>query len=292
MAGGLSAAYAVRFAAMAYAPGDRTEAARPSLAATGASAVLVTATLALSTLWLPAVHGTVAGALGAALPQTQPALTVASLAAVALGAGAGLRLARHPQARGAEGWLGLTPLIAQGIARPTERLARLAARIDDSLIDALPRGMAGVGRALASRLARSDDSVLDGLPGGAALTGRTLARRLSRADTSLLDGLPVGAALAGQTLAQRLACADTTLLDGMPRGQGAVALVVRAASGLARAAGRTGEAVADLLPGAPARLLGMAGADARRLQTGMAHHYYAVLVALAGLGALVLIVGA
>ena len=54
VAGGLSAAYAARFALLAFWPGDRQEAERPGRGETVALAALALATVALSVLWLPA----------------------------------------------------------------------------------------------------------------------------------------------------------------------------------------------------------------------------------------------
>ncbi|WAP68454.1 hypothetical protein [Jiella pelagia] len=45
---------------------------------------------------------------------------------------------------------------------------------------------------------------------------------------------------------------------------------------LASASGRTGEWLIDGIADGTALLVGQSGRDARRLQTGMSHHYYAL----------------
>ncbi|MBJ3761496.1 hypothetical protein ILP92_01855 [Maribius pontilimi] len=60
---------------------------------------------------------------------------------------------------------------------------------------------------------------------------------------------------------------------------GAVGISVRATGAVPALTARGGERLSDLVPTGTGRVLGMAGADLRRLQTGLAHHYYTLLVA-------------
>ena len=56
------------------------------------------------------------------------------------------------------------------------------------------------------------------------------------------------------------------------------ALVARLGEWLAGASARIGELVVDGIPEGAARWVGSGGLDARRLQTGLAHHSYALIV--------------
>ncbi len=250
-AGGLSAAYALRFVWMAYGPGEGAGAARRGeVAALGA---LSAAVVALSALWLPSVHGQAAAALGADLPEGTRAGLIASLAAMGIGALAGLRMARAPGRPPRADWLGLPALIDALVARPFARLAGWAARADDRTLDGIPRGAAALARRAARGAARADDRWIDGLVPGAA---------------------------------------DRAGAGGVRVWRGGVGLAVAATGALARAASIAGEALADIIPGGSGRAVGMAGADVRRAQTGLAHHYYAILVAGATLAIALLVFGA
>lgn len=237
IAGALSAAYAARFWWLAYGPGDtrpQAEPCWPEIVATGALAL---AGVVLGIMWLPFAQD----ALPVRLPESDALEIAASLALVALGLLAGLTLARRevviePQAAD---WLGLPPLIDGSIVKPFERLAALAARLDDIVFDAIPRSAAGAAR----RMAR----------GGRHIWGAM------QADGGLLDA--------------------------------AVWQVAAATRGLARLGDRPGEVLADGLPEGTARITGRSGTDARRLQTGLSHHYYAIFAIGAAAAILFLIFG-
>ena len=79
--------------------------------------------------------------------------------------------------------------------------------------------------------------------------------------------------------------ADHRLLDA------AVWQVATATRTLARLGDHPGEVLADGLPEGAARITGRTGADARRLQTGLSHHYYAIFGIGAALAILMLIFG-
>jgi len=271
VAGGLSAGYATRFAVLAYGPGEAEGEAGPSRAALAALAALAAATLALSVLWWPPAHEAAARALGITWPRGSTVELVGSLAFVGLGLLVGLWLARHPQEHRAADWLGLPWLIDRAVTRPSLALASALARVDDEVLDALPRGAATGGRWLGRWLAQADDVIVDGITRAAAVGSLALSRGLSRADDHGIDGMNRGASQLGY---------------------GAVALLVRLTEGAATLTSRLGEAISDLIPEGTGRLMGMAGSDLRRLQTGLSHHYYVILVAGFAVSAAILIIGA
>ncbi len=96
----------------------------------------------------------------------------------------------------------------------------------------------------------------------------------------VLAARPLGA------LAQIAAWLDDRVVDALPRGGAAFG------HALAALGSRFGEVLADGLPGALAQLVGLGGLDARRLQTGMSQHYYAMVAAGAGVLVLILLLGA
>jgi hypothetical protein len=67
-----------------------------------------------------------------------------------------------------------------------------------------------------------------------------------------------------------------------------VALVAAATEWMAAIGDRLGERVAEGIPAGSGWLAGTSGRDLRLLQTGLSHHYYAVL-ALGAAGAFVLL---
>jgi NADH:ubiquinone oxidoreductase subunit 5 (subunit L)/multisubunit Na+/H+ antiporter MnhA subunit len=98
-----------------------------------------------------------------------------------------------------------------------------------------------------------------------------LCAAAAQVDDAVLDALPRTAARVGPALARRLGLADERAVDA------GVEATAAGARGFARLSDRLGEAVADGLPEASARLVALGGADARKLQTGLSHHYYALL---------------
>lgn len=96
-------------------------------------------------------------------------------------------------------------------------------------------------------------------------------------DDAVLDAPPRGAALLART--RVLARIDDVVVDALPR---SIAVLGRS---IASAGVRFGERLTDGLPEGVARLVGFGGGDARRLQTGLSHHYYVMVTA----GAVVLV---
>ncbi len=227
LAGMLSAAYATRFhllafgivqnfAATNYLP-KQIEKAMPVLLAIGS--------LLLGGLWLSAVHTPVTQQLGGELPQSHLWEIILSLALVAAGVGIGIVTARlHDLGnRGASAfaadWVGLPSLIDLCVIRPVFALARMAAAVDDRVIDGAVRAVTRITRNMSLLAAGTDNSVVDG---GVRLT----------------TGF-------GRLLSQIGAGVGETLVDGLPT--------------------------------LSARLVSTAGRHVVRLQSGMAHHYYALI---------------
>lgn len=90
-------------------------------------------------------------------------------------------------------------------------------------------------------------------------------------DDRVIDALPRLVARQGRWLAGFIGRGDRRVVDA------GVRATARFGEWLAGVGDRIGEAVTDGLPEGTARLVSFSGADARRLQTGMSHHYYALL---------------
>ncbi len=210
LAGALSAAYALRFALLAFGPGPKegeqdaregggAPSPRERMAEWAPLGVLALMTAALSALWWPAAQDAAARAVGAGLPSGSALEFAASLLALALGLLGGLWLARHRREamvarseRAAE-WLGLPWLIDAAIRAPVDRLALRLAAIDDRVLDAGPRAAAWTGRRGVAWLARGDDRAVDAGVRGTAAFGAWLARMGDRFGEAAADGLPRGA---------------------------------------------------------------------------------------------------
>ncbi|MGH9182940.1 MAG: NADH-quinone oxidoreductase subunit L, partial [Acidimicrobiales bacterium] len=108
-------------------------------------------------------------------------------------------------------------------------------------------GVAALGQATAGLAARFDDRVVDpGIRGVAAL-GQATAGLAARFDDRVVDAGIRGVAALGQTTARLLSAVSEGGVDGAVRGL--------------------------------AGLVGAAGRDSRRLQTGLTHQYYVVVAA-------------
>lgn len=200
LVGGLSALYATRFQRLAFGrTRERVTPGRgPRPVETGALAVLVLATLALSVLWWPPLHEKVAEALGIALPANHAWLLIVSLALVLLGIVAGIAMTRGTQPHRASSrqalmadWFGL-PWLHCRVAIVTQRLAMRLARFDDMVIDASLMRFARSLRRAAVALAHGDDRVVDAGLLATARCGQWLATLNARRGEWLADGLPKG----------------------------------------------------------------------------------------------------
>ncbi|WP_349370098.1 proton-conducting transporter membrane subunit [Salinarimonas sp.] len=266
LAGALSAAYGARFLLLAYGPAENPPGGpAPSRTEVAAAWALALASVALGVLWLPGAHEPLATALGADLPRGAAWEAALSLVLVAAGLLAGRALARTTPALGTRGapaaaaaWLGLPALIDAALVRPFLALADAADRVDRAVLDAIPGGAARTGRRLRDGLAALDRRRVDAAPRGIAGLGRAAAAALARADGRVVDA-----------------------------GIRATAALAQAFAGLSD---RIGERLADGLPTGATRLALLGGRDARRLHTGLSHHYYALGVAGAAVLVLLLLV--
>lgn len=269
VAGGLSAAYAVRWVWLAFglgqaSPPDKQVSLPPprqAMAAAASLGWLAAASVLLSALWLPAVREHLASTLSTTLPPESSALMGAAVGAVALGAFTGRWLAVSKPTLGqgeriaaVADWWGLPALIDLTVVAPMAALARASAWADDTVIDAMPRAVRRAGQWLAHASARIDDTALDAMPGTARSASQWLAARLAKEDGRVVDR---GVGL-------------TTALVGW----------------LGRATSGIGELVADGVASGPAQLVSLGGQDAQRLQTGLSHHAFtALLLGTLALGA-------
>jgi hypothetical protein len=88
---------------------------------------------------------------------------------------------------------------------------------------------------------------------------------------------------------ERLASAAARLDDRVV--DGGIRMTAALGEWLSRAASGVGEFVTDGIPEGTAVLAGLSGSLARKLQTGLAHHYYLLLAGGAVATAVVLFVG-
>ncbi|WP_404383163.1 NADH-quinone oxidoreductase subunit L [Caenispirillum salinarum] len=106
---------------------------------------------------------------------------------------------------------------------------------------------------------------------GVARPFERLAAFAGTVDDRVIDALPRLVARLGRWLASVIGRGDRRVVDA------GVRATARFGEWLAGMSDRIGEAVTDGLPEGTARLVSFSGTDARRLQTGMSHHYYALL---------------
>lgn len=249
VAGALSAAYAVRWCWLAYGWGDASTGAAASDADSdsneaAASAARTDATRlsrpALATLvWLAAI------CIGVSLLWL-PAVREVLAATLAV---------RLPAESVALGGTAVLLLLIGGL------VGRWLAQQQPQL------GHAGLSAALADWL---------GLPGliDLAVTKpmQAAARTAATIDDRFIDALPRGVARAARWVSGTAGQADDRWVD---RG---VRLATAFVQALARINSRFGEAVADGFVVLPSRLVEIGAGDARRLQTGLSHHAFAVLL--------------
>lgn len=266
--GAFSAAYATRFWLQVFGFSGPRERQRPSRAELGAVGSLTLATLVLSLAWIPGARSLLGGALGGEVPQPKLWETALSFGLVAAGVGLGWTIAAYRPHLGAgrttsglAAWLGLPRLGHIAVVRPGQAMARALAGFDDRVLDAAPRLAAAIAES-SGRLAREDRRVVDAGVRAAASFVEVLSGRLARGDRHVVDA--------------------------------GVRATAAATEWIAWLANRFGELILDRLPEGTSRRVGEAGAAARRLQTGLAHHYYTLLVVglLVGLALLFALSGA
>jgi NADH-quinone oxidoreductase subunit L len=209
VAGGLSAAYAVRWIWLAYGPGEvagsttKDSTLAPVTAPVVAASLgwLALASVLLSALWLPGVRESLTGALSIALPRESATLIAAAVGAVAVGGLTGRWIAVRMPTLGhgdlvapVADWWRLPALIDLAVTTPVAALARASVRVDDVVIDAIPRRIGQAGRWLAARLAREDSRVVDRGVGLTTSFVEWLSRATSRVGELVADGVARGPA--------------------------------------------------------------------------------------------------
>ena len=264
LAGGLSAAYAARFWVQLFAPAGQAGRSKPAPRARGRRAAV----------------GTSSPVRAPSAPRSAPS-PCSPLA---------LSLAWLPGARSF-----LAELFAPA-GVPAAESVPAPATWELALSIALVLAGLALGRALAVRRPRFGEE-----PAAAAVAGwfglprlatvavvrpvLALAHALAAFDDRVLDAPPRLAAAAGRGAASALAQGDGRVVDAGVRATAAVA------AWAARVGSRLGERLLDGLPEGTARLLGRAGEWARRLQTGLAHHYLTLIVLGLALGLALLFLG-
>lgn len=273
VAGALSVGYAFRFQLLAFGAGSLADPRRadpiegqPATAERVALGVLATITLALSVLWFPGGDGLVERATGGELYAAPVWEIVLSLGVTAAVAGAVLWAWRAGRITGsppgprlavAADWYGLARLGRVAVVDPTLALSRGLARVDDRIVDGGVRGAERLARTL-SRLAWGRvEWNLDALVRGVAGNVRRGARNTRVADERGVDG--------------------------------AVRAVAALTVGGADVSGVVDDRVVDGAVEGAAWLVGTGGHASRKLQTGQAHHYYAIVVVGVAVAAAVLL---
>ncbi|MBN8750732.1 MAG: hypothetical protein J0I65_24990 [Variovorax sp.] len=254
-AGGLSAVYAARFQWLAFGQGlgfgrPRAEAEPGSVKIAMVALALASAILCL--LWWRPAQEFAARLIDASLASGSTWELAASILAVALGLFAGRWLATERPRLGEEAlsaafgdWLQLPAAWHRAFVVPSIGLANALARFDDEVIDALPRAIGSL---------RAGESML-------------LVHRQTPRDAP--SGRPPPGLVA--RLSELLARGDGCVVD---RG---VALAAAFAERFAALGSGIGEWLVDGLPEGLARLVAAGGADARALQGGLTHRYYAIV---------------
>jgi NADH-quinone oxidoreductase subunit L len=267
-AGFLGALYAARFHLLAYGREGTVSAlgTRPGRGELAGAGGLATLTVALSVLWLPGTAGWVETATGGHLAATAPWELLASIAVIAAAAA----VAWFSQRRGvldtlalpagarafSAAWFGLPNAARSVVVDPVSRLGDALARFDERAIDAGVVGLARAVTRLSTAVWRWAEGAVDAVVRGVAAAVSGLATTTLRGPERAIDGAVRAIAAASITAAASSRVADERAID---------------------------EAVE-----ATARAVGTAGHHSRRLQTGMAHHYY-VIAAVGVVGSVVLL---
>jgi NADH-quinone oxidoreductase subunit L len=155
-----------------------------------------------------------------------------------------LGLAPATQAKVSD-WLGFPTVVRRGISEPVFAIARLLRRLDDLVIDA---GIWGVARSVvrfAGRIRLLDERVVDGAVRGVGRFAIRSSSSIRLLDERVIDGAVRGIAALGMFSSTTSGIWDDRGFDG-------------AVEGIARASWWSGKQI-------------------RRLQTGLAHHYYVIV---------------
>lgn len=120
-----------------------------------------------------------------------------------------------------------------------------------------------------------------------------LSERAADWDDRLVDGVPAYGAESLRAFSRRFAWTSDREADELRNGgTGLVALATRLTRAAARVGSGTGERLADLTASGTAAIMRSGAGTVRRLQSGMAHHYYLFLTLGAAGAVLILTLGA
>lgn len=261
VAGALSVTYALRYQLLVFGRGpaddkriDHRAGGQPTTSERWSLGVLAAITIALSVLWLPGIGKVLERATGGELyeaPLWELVVTLAVAAAVTAGVFWVYRTGRlnalapaGPLGLAAD-WYGLARLSRVTVVDPTLALSRGLARFDERVVDAGVRG--------AERLTR------------------TLSRLAWRRSEWSLDAFVRGLGSAVGLGARGTRAADERSIDGAVRAL--AALTIKGAD----ASRTTDDRVVDGAVEGSAWIVGVGGHASRKLQTGQAHHYYAIV---------------
>ncbi len=258
LAGLLSTIYALRLHLLAFGRGRRGTVAGPDgtdpdRVEVAAIVLLALASAGLGLLWLPAGRGVVERVAGSPVEAGHAWELVLAGVLVALGAAVAWWAARRDGdllptrlAHAAGGWFGVTEGARRLVVTPVLAAAAGAARFDDAVLDLPPRIIGRAAAGLSHALPRFDDQVVDGAVHAVVAAARAASRGVSRTVELGVDGVVAAIAAATMWVGEISRRGDDRGVDGAVEG------------------------IADAI--------GVAGTQARRLQTGLAHHYYVIAV--------------
>lgn len=178
LAAGLSAFYAARFQLLVFGRSEPSPGVHSTVSFVEriSLAFLGLCCLALSALWLPAVHEVAASWASVTVPKGAAWELPVSVGVAFVGVGGAWVVVRARSLRGDESgtralaadWLGLPRLIDRVAVQPALTLAAACARFDDRVVDAGVRASAWLGRRASSAMARLVESGLGAAVDGAA----------------------------------------------------------------------------------------------------------------------------
>ena len=220
-------------------------------------ALLAGATVGLSLLWVPGTDRLVEDMSRGELfgsAQWEPALSVAT---IVLALGVAWQLARQgrlgslclpPRLQAAAGdWLGLPAGARLLVVSPVIALSRVLARFDDRVIDAGVRAVGKLAQFVSRLFSIRVEWTFDGFIGAVGQGAVALAGLFSTRAEKGFDGVVRSVAVTTMGAASSSRVVDEVAIDGAVEGG--------------------------------ARAVGNAGSQSQRLQTGLAHQYYIVVVA-------------
>ena len=275
LAGAGSAFYATRFQLLAFGSrrvdeptpdANRADGSTELRArSTAALTLLATATIALSLLWLPWGEQQLLKVTGGEVAASKLWEFAISIVAIVAGAGWAFLLWRRHRLLTPFGsslsstadWFGIPAATKVGLVDPVLALAGWAARLDDRVVDAGIGRISNGAQATSRLLARGDDRIVDAGIGRISNGAQATSRLLARGDDRIVDAGVHGTA--------RFTAWFSRMLD------------------------RSAEHGVDRAVDGSGRLTGALGRQSRRIQSGQAHQYYALIAATSAALVLVLV---